>query len=217
MATVDGLEFYFMITPIKIKEQRHPTERDSLQHWSPPVHNHHFEPDRTNSTGWHQWSQQGTRCLNWNHDPADTRSCSLFFDYERNYFLVTQNDCTTSEFNDIIETDEPWKRLQFEHRPFPDGRQISLVTSYPADGEFSLHAMGGRTWMPELLPLNYDGYDRSHYADMAGDLPILLGLAAFTCEPQQVALLRTMNQNFRPPRWIPHNTSPPAPCSTLIL
>jgi hypothetical protein len=217
MATIKDLEFYFMITPIEIREQRMETKFDQLQHWYPPIRNDHFRPDTANSTGWRRWTQRGITHFNPPTDPPGTESCSIFFDCGRNYFLLVQDDCLTTSFNNLTEFAEPWKRLQFEYkRPRRDRPQMSLVTMYPADGEFMLHAQGAPTWMPELIPHTYDGLDRSRRADVAGKLSVLLGLAAFTCEPERHVLLSTMVNNFRPPRWIPNNIVPPAPCSMLI-
>ncbi|QKX61173.1 uncharacterized protein TRUGW13939_08320 [Talaromyces rugulosus] len=213
MATIQDLEFYFKITPIKIREQRKETEYDQLQHWYPPFKNYHFRRDTTNSTGWHRWTQQGITPFNAPTDPPGTKSSSIFFDCGRNYFLLVEEDCLTTDFNEMIEFDEPWKRLQFVYKPpRPDRPEMSLVKVFPADGEFMLHARGAPTWMPELIPYTYDGTERSRRANVAGELSVLLGLVAFTCEPKRHALLSTMVNNFRPPRWIPNNIAPLAPC-----
>ncbi|CRG87285.1 hypothetical protein PISL3812_04302 [Talaromyces islandicus] len=212
MATMQDLQFYFMITPIEISDQRMQPDFDQLQHWYPPIRIDHFRPDAANSTGWHRWTQRGITQFNEPIEPPGTKSCSIFFDYTRSYFLIAQEDCLTSEFSEIVTFTEPWVRLSFEHTRHEDGRLMSLLTFHPAGSEVSLHAQGGPTWMPELLPYTYDGVDRSQHADVAGQLSVLLGLAAFTCEPERHALLRTMEHNFQPPRWIPHNLDQPAIC-----
>lgn len=216
MATIQDLEFYFMITPIEIREQRMEKDFDQMQHWYPPIRNDHFTPDAVNSTGWHKWTRRGITRLDESPDPSETETCSIFFDCGRNYFLLVQEDCLTKKFNKMDAFTHPWARLVFEHTRHRDGTLMSLLTVFPADGDYMLHAKGGPTWMPQLFPCTYDGFDRSQHADVAGQLSVLLGLAAFTCEPERHVLLRTMEHNFQPPRWIPHNPDHLALCSMLF-
>ncbi|KAH8702258.1 hypothetical protein BGW36DRAFT_424540 [Talaromyces proteolyticus] len=196
MEPLAGLEFYFKITPVRIVGA---DRVDPLGHWLPPDNRGNFRCDDSNSTGWCHWSTSAVQTLDSvPGDPAGVTSCSIFFDYERQYFLLAQADCTTRRFEAIFRgyEAEAWRRLGFRH-VLRHGQPLSLLQFDPAD-HFTMHARGG---IPQLLPRNYDGPGRQEYANVAGKLLILLGLAAFTSEPESRSIVATIRDSFRLPYW----------------
>lgn len=109
----------------------------------------------------------------------------MFWCEDRQAFLQVPYDCTKVDVSDALSTSErdiplPWSGLTFRHAPGPDNRSLSLV-GYAYE-ELILDAPGSLVWMPELLPEQYDGYlNDGEPARLAGDLSIIIGLAAFLC------------------------------------
>ncbi|KAL1970890.1 hypothetical protein VTN77DRAFT_2724 [Rasamsonia byssochlamydoides] len=207
MEAVRGLCFLFNITPVKIRGNR-PEERvGPHDHWIPPLRHRYFSRDEANSTGWYRWTATGIQEL---VSPprlfAEPNTCSIFFDAERGSFLVAPADCSQRDISELIQQNGAlqagWGRVGFNHSTYGN-QELSIISFCPAE-DYKLSARGSRCWMPELIPETYDNQERDKFTDLAGELSILLGFAAFTCEPRRDEILYTLRKSFRLPRWIPH-------------
>ncbi|KKA21826.1 hypothetical protein T310_4172 [Rasamsonia emersonii CBS 393.64] len=212
MEPVARLRFLFNITPVDIRENLPERRIPPDNHWAPPLTYDCFTRDRENSTGWCRWTSNGVRQLESPPTirPSETSTCSIFFDSERSSFLITRADCSRQNVSDLErENNAPqagWGRVGFNHGRTPDNQTLSIVSFHPAEA-YTLSARGSPYWMPQLIPATYDKPYSDTYTVLAGELSILLGFAAFTCEPTREEIIRTIGSNFRLPRWIPHPES----------
>lgn len=143
----------------------------------------------------HYWTQYSTTSMFWCEDSRG--------------FLQVPHDRTKVDVSDALSTSErdiplPWSGLTFRHTLGPDNRSPSLV-GYAYE-ELILDSLVSLAWMPELLSQRYDGRlnDRGT-ARLAGDLPVMIGLAAFSAPPDK--MMEAIRNSFRAagPHWIPHD------------
>ena len=109
-----------------------------------------------------------------------------------------------------------WRRLMFNHIDH-DSTAVSVIGF---DLEHNvLASQGSSNWMPELLPQTYNhNQDIVHGCSymaprtgLAGDLSVLLGMAALSVRPSITPngnmfapILRTLERSFTPPVWREH-------------
>ncbi|RJE21722.1 hypothetical protein PHISCL_05936 [Aspergillus sclerotialis] len=208
MPQIQDLTFLFQISPVSINPDV-PENRKFGGYWFPPETSEAFTIDTSNQTGWVQWNRgtHGTPNILAAYQPSALPSpsdheevCSIFFDSECGYFLVTPTDCSQTGSTDP-SWDLGWKRLGFEHL---DQGRLSKVT-FVAE-HHTLGGRGARQWMPDLLPESYNNHGTSEITGITGDLVLLVAMAAFTCEvPSRGDFLITMRDHFCPPLWIPRS------------
>jgi hypothetical protein len=211
-SSLASLCFLFNITPVRISVNCPERRVGPHNHWTPPVTRNCFLRDQTNSTGWYKWTPNPNEARPWSNPvPERQLTCSIFFDKDINQFLLARNDCSQENVSDSINEHDVeqagWCRVAFEHSSTRDHRDLSIVRFDPAD-DYILKSRGGPSWMPQLIPSTYDNPRSDRYTDLAGELPILLGFAAFTCEPRRADIIDTIRSHFRLPRWIPHQPNP---------
>lgn len=219
-----NLTFLFDIIPVVIKPDI-PENRKFNGYWYPPESKDDYTIDERNQTGWCLWTNANaygpisiTRSPDTATSPADSNEedgeevCSVFFDSECNYFLVTPTDCmqtgSTSRMWDV-----GWTRLRFENlsQPQPQSPQtqrqeapnrLSKLT-FVAE-RHTLAGYGAPTWMPQLLPETYDDHETPQApTGLVGELCLLVALAGFTTPPIREEFLTTMRRHFCPPLWVP--------------
>jgi hypothetical protein len=144
------------------------------------------------------------------------RTSSIFWCRDHQTFLTVPYDCTVVNVADMAAVDEldNWERLKFFHETlgfYSENRAVSVVGHrYPED---KLAATGPTRWVPQLIP---DAHQRNGdpaqlgingTSLLAGDLSILLGLAALSTTPSTVPL--TIQECFRPhplnSNWVTHD------------
>lgn len=211
--TLADLTFLFNIVPVKVKCSA-VENRQYDGHWYPPTSKEDFVLDDLNSTGWCRWTvngvQENVHPVNTsNADDDDDDVCSVFFDSERDQFLVTHFDCVQKSVRSLIkDMGIGWSRVTFQHLDNQGCGKISKV-SFHTDDHW-LAARGSPTWMPQLLPKTYDNNGVNEYTGLIGELSLLLAFAAFSCEPRRRDMVATINRCFRPPRWINEERETPS-------
>lgn len=217
----EDLIFLFNIIPIRIKDNWPEMRLDSQNHWYPPFKKAAFEVDLSlwYSNLWIRWEQGNIQLLGPGIDllsgGAQIRCCSMFFDFERNFYVVAPYNCLAT---DVDQDDDyniynmPWRRINFEHKEtsLPSGgrgRPLSCLAFAPAT-RFHLHSAPHPAWIPQLLPDTYrsESPGSTFRTGLAGELTILLGLAAFSCEP--IKVIDTIRDSLRLPVWQPHGSQP---------
>lgn len=216
----NDLVFYFSIIPVRIKDGWPQMRLDSQKHWYPPVRKAAFEvdPSQTYCNGWFQWWQGNIHPLGSVISfPPETqvRCCSMFFDYERNFYVVAPYNCLTTDADqdeDYNVYNMAWRRINFEYKEtcLPEGgrgRPLSCLAFAPAS-RFHLHSAPNPAWSPQLLPTTYfsESPGSSFKTGLAGELTILLGLAAFSCQPS--TLIEDLGKSLKLPLWRGHSSRP---------
>jgi hypothetical protein len=149
---------------------------------------------------------------------------SIFWCSDHETFLTVPYDCTVTNVKDKAKEDEldNWERLKFSYDKLHSnfGNQCVSVVGhrYP---ENKLAAMGPVSWVPQLIPGEHQRWDppavlnTSGPTTLAGDLSIVLGLAALSAAVENV--VETIQKCFRPGtrnlKWMSHGRATPA--STL--
>ena len=111
---------------------------------------------------------------------------------------------------DVASWDPGWKVLSFDHVPHSNGTYSSINL---LGGQKHLAAKGSSTWMPQLLPVEYD-YQRTTSegqpipssttsAGLIGSLPILVALAAFSAPKN--SLVPILTRSMAHMAWERHN------------
>jgi hypothetical protein len=165
------------------------------------------------NSNWYYWHNGIVREMpeaRWNHIQT-YRTSSMFWGHDRQAFLASPCDCTETDINTQLggNNDIPlhWRKLSFDNN-ITNHQCLSLIGyNYNRD---QLGATGSPAWMPQLLPevYQYQGTAQSHRTcQLAGDLSLLLGLAAFSTPPQTTieeigALLRMTNTGTE---WAGHD------------
>jgi hypothetical protein len=156
--------------------------------WLPPTKREAFTAIA--DTNWHYWYEGTVHNVpipNREHIKP-YRTSSIFWSHERQAFLQIPCDCTEIDEEEAMgghNQDVPvtWSRISF-HNEIRGNRCLSLI-GYGHEMN-SLGARGSPSWMPELLPdvYQYQGAQQKETCQLAGDLSVLLGLAAFSITPQ---------------------------------
>lgn len=234
--SLSNLTFLFDIMPVVIKPDI-PENRKFNGYWYPPESKDDYTIDQRNQTGWCRWTNanaNGPISITQSPDPATSPAdsngedgegvCSVFFDSECNYFLVTPTDCMQTGSTNRL-WDIGWTRLGFENlsqpqpqSPLSQGREaparLSKLT-FLAE-HHTLAGYGAPTWMPQLLPETYDNHETPQApTGLVGELCLLVALAGFTTPPIREEFLTMMHRHFCPPFWVPRPGSKPI-TSTLI-
>jgi hypothetical protein len=204
MPTVErDLRFQFKITPVTADEGIPHESGQWRGLWTPPTRRRLFARDDANSTEWYEWSSGGIRRLQDQTGPTDYRNCSIFFNKECRFFIVSESDCSESNLNEV-DGISPWRRVEFTHVQEENNENpLSRISFGPVES-CQLATRGHPVWLPELIPESYDnpsGYPGITH--LTGELSILLGAAAFTCPPQKEYIIQTIRRSFRLPYWIP--------------
>ncbi|KAL1998134.1 hypothetical protein VTN02DRAFT_6796 [Thermoascus thermophilus] len=209
--TLSNLTFLFKIVPVKIRLNV-AENRQADAHWYPPTAKEDFILDEANSTGWCRWSANGVQegVPSVNESGPDDDICSVFFDSERDQFLVAPVDCAEGGVQGLLEDmGIGWSRVTFQHLESRHHGMVSKLSFH--DHYHWLGAQGSPTWMPQLLPKTYNNNRRSdEYTGLVGELSLLLGFAAFSCEPRRNDMLTTIRESFRPPNWIYRQRNTPS-------
>jgi hypothetical protein len=159
---------------------------DSL--WLPPTECKAFTAIA--DTNWHYW-YEGTVY----EVPIQKRkeiqlysTSSIFWSHDRQAFLHIPCDCTEIDLKKAMGGDKKdvplrWGKISF-HNETKHNQCLSLI-GYGFEKN-QLGAKGSSRWVPELLPeiYQYQGTTQQGACHLAGDLSILLGLAAFSTSPQ---------------------------------
>jgi hypothetical protein len=129
-------------------------------------------------------------------------------------YLTVPYDCTEINVRDKADVDplDDWNRLKFGHESF-NGRPLTVIGHlYP---EEILAGTGPSSWIGELIPHVHQRHGEpaplnTHGTSLlAGDLSILLGLAALSTTPDQTR--NVIQTSFWPTKdtsgWVPHGTS----------
>lgn len=181
----------------------------------PPVVANAFEASEFSET--YTWAPGVLRRLNAEHAQNLTThsTSSIFWCSDHRTFLTVPYDCTAISVEERAREDEldSWERLRFGHESLylnNQHRAVSVVGHrYPED---NLAAVGPPSWVPQLIPNPHQRngspapQNASGTSLLAGDLSILLGLAALSTTPDTVPL--TIQQSFRPTEsfeWLMHN------------
>lgn len=192
-----------------VEERRLSKPPDSL--WIPSTHKEAFTISA--NTEWHYWDNGVVSSV-----PSERvghinpySATSMVWSNDRQAFLHVPCDCTAVSVKNAKGGREKdmsldWAKISFYHKRV-DNRCLSLIGYHYEKNK--LGAKGPPSWMPELLPIvyQYDGepeYDG--FCLLAGDLSVLLSLAAFSIEPQPEMqtigrLLRKTNQGTE---WYRH-------------
>ena len=139
------------------------------------------------------------------------RTTSMFWCYDRQAFVHVPYDCTAVDVKDAMgglqgNVPLPWNKITF-HNKIINNRCVSLLGyGYERD---ELGAPGSPSWMPELLPQRYQYQGTSATlgrCQLAGDLSIILGLAAFSMSPQATAksIGESLRRTASGTEWTPH-------------
>lgn len=225
MSHLFNLTFLFHITPLIIKAEA-PENRRFNGYWHPPDSKDDFVLDTANQTGWWKWATDSpvepSPSLNPSLCPStsssrssssnDEKLCSIFFDSECGYFLITPTDCASTGSTDS-SWDIGWTRIRINGlvvNPSTTTPTAAITTSPCKISKLTFFAerltlagTGSESWMPQYLPETYNNLESQTPTALVGDLALLVAIAAFTCEPRRNDIISTMNNHFRLPRWIP--------------
>jgi len=183
--------FCFAIKSVRpnyaVEERRVSDPPDSL--WIPPTRKEAFTI--VAETRWHYWENGSVSGVPLERvgqiKPYSTTS--MFWGHERQAFLHIPCDCTEVSVKNAKGGNEKdmsidWAKISFHHKRVHN-RCLSLI-GYHYENNV-LGATGSPYWMPQLLPIVYQYNGLPEYegsCQLAGDLSVLLSLAAFSIEPQ---------------------------------
>lgn len=209
----NSLRFEFKLDFINVDYDAQFELRNRNGDWIPPT-----RPEgvtRWATTGWVRWAATNmTRGTSMGS--PDVQVCSLFYNSETCSFLGVPYDCREKSVErEKDSTGLGWRRLMFDYTD--DAIPLSVIGF---DLQYHvLAARGSSSWMPELVPPTYNhNQERLHGSlsprtGLAGDLSILLGMAALSVAPTRrveemgPVILNVLGTSFRPPEWRRHNLS----------
>jgi len=194
-----------------------PNDAVAPQFSGPPYHLW-LPPDQMNGFtvldrgGWFQWSPG--RVLPVPPNEISTirvfSTVSLVWCPDRQAFLQVPYDCTERNVAEAYNDDGiplEWKGLSFHHKTNTQGRCISML-GYKYEKN-QLAARSSEIWMPQLLPQRYQCPEKPEYpgsCHLAGELSILVGLAAFSTTPKWMHwVIENCFHNGSDPVWTPHD------------
>ena len=178
--------------------------------WQAPVQMNAFTVSEHGD--WFKWSPGRVQPV-----PANERSTirplstvSLIWCPDQQAFLQVPYDCTERNvaevYNDVGIPLE-WKGLSFHHTANTEGHCISML-GYKYERN-QLAARSSKTWMPQLLPQRYQCPENPEYpgsCHLAGELSILVGLAAFsTTRTWMHWVIENCFHNGPGPAWMRHD------------
>jgi len=193
---------YFRIRHIEVAEdpQEPQRRRPPEYYWLPPVRRDRFAP-RPSYTSWFLWNPGADGPSSIYQCPPGVQNfltpykcSSMFWSTERHCYLHLPFDCTSQ--NAVEGTSDDWCRLSF--RTVPGGTQYVSVVGRGLESD-KLCFRGPDRWFEELLPVTYqtllvEGQTRP--CQLAGDLSMLLGFAAFSTIPDYS--VHAIRDSFRP-------------------
>src|SRR3984957_5196057 len=205
------VSFFYSIKSIK------PDDAVKPQITSPP-HSLWLLPDQMNAFtvlergDWYRWSPGKVRGV-----PPNERSTirvlstvSLIWCPDRQAFLQVPYDCTERNVAGACNKDGvplEWEGLSFHHKTNTEGHCISML-GYQYERN-QLAARSSKTWMPQLLPQRYQCAENPEHpgtCHLAGELSILVGLAAFsTTQIWMHWVIENCFHNGPIPAWTPHD------------
>lgn len=129
-------------------------------------------------------------------------SASMMFCGNFLKFMAARGDVTA---RDIVRMEDDWWPLMFDHH----ANYVSYLRT--AGQHKQLAAPGHSEWLKSLLPKAYD-YDVDNRegraipksGGLAGDLPLIIGLVAFSCSPGKLDSVLREAKSWRGDRWIKH-------------
>lgn len=132
-----------------------------------------------------------------NNVPLDCyKATTVFYCNPWTQFLTAFGDAGARDMTMSTEPNHRWWPLTFRH-----DRQISRVDVV---GEEYL-AGTGATWVDQLVPNAYNNYPPSHQsAGLAGDLPTVISLVAFSCPYDQLDDVLLVDRAWQNHQWIGH-------------
>jgi hypothetical protein len=170
------------------------------QRWMPPRCTREFRVE-TNSGPyqWHNGLVQPIPSAE-QHYWVQYSTTSMFWVEDRQAFLQVPYDCTKIDVREAQRGGVPskWEEISFHQTSW------LWLLGYKFERN-TLSTYGSSAWMPELLPERYGGHlNDGEPVRLAGDLSIIIGLAAFSGPPDK--MVETIQNSFRAagPRWTPH-------------
>ena len=182
---------------------------DNTGQWHPPRELGHNQILRCHSTGV-VFCCDGERIVAVRELPAEA---ALYYTYSiyhhTSVFWIVPFDATMHQVGDVHEGSDDrsdftaWRRMGFHYA-------LNHVSSATIAGEH--HRLSGQrrdqTWVQTLLPESYQSAGQylpngSGYGGLAGELPIILALIAYSVYEENVAWL--MQRSLQQGVWIDHN------------
>jgi hypothetical protein len=160
---------------------------------------------------WFQWSPGRVQRVPPNEIPTirPFSTVSLIWCPDWQAFFQVPYDCTEKNVAEVYSDDGiplEWKGLSFHHKINTNGHCISMLGYKYEKNE--LAARSSETWMPQLLPQRYQCPGNPEYpgsCHLAGELSILVGLAAFSTTPEWMHwVIMNCFHNGPTPAWRPH-------------
>lgn len=193
----------------EVEERRFSNPPDTL--WIPPTRKEAFTI--VAETRWHYWDNGSVSGV-----PPEKlgqikpySTTSMFWGNDRQAFLHVPCDCTAVSVKNAKGGREKdmlldWAKISFCHKRVVN-RCLSLIGYHYEKNE--LGAKGSPYWMPQLLPEVYQYAGVPEYEGsclLAGDLSVLLSLAAFSIEPQpQMQIIgRLLQKTSQGTEWHRH-------------
>jgi hypothetical protein len=177
--------------------------------WQPPVQTNAFTVIERGD--WYRWSPGEVQPV----PPNEISTIrllsivSLIWCPDRQAFLQVPYDCTEKNVAGACNKDGiplEWEGLSFHHKTNTEGRCISMLGYRYERNE--LAARSSETWMPQLLPRRYQCLGKPEYpgsCHLAGELSILVGLAAFsTTRTSMHWVIKNYFHNGPGSAWTPH-------------
>ncbi|KAL8849066.1 MAG: hypothetical protein Q9221_005910 [Calogaya cf. arnoldii] len=173
--------------------------------WAPPNRKNAYLRDRAGARlfRWKGGTMTDITAGNLNKQRSPYGVATIFTQWrDTNHLLAVTFD---AEKKDVAEEDGGWKPLSFDHVTLPGSQMLSLVGV--AGDQQQLAAPGSPAWTPQLLPTIYD-YDPKpktkfpYSAGLAGNLPLLFALPAFSAGPEHLS--HVLTSSMQPNRWHKH-------------
>jgi hypothetical protein len=205
------MSFVYSIKSIKPNDAVEPRfSRPPHPLWLPPIRMNAFTVLERGD--WYQWSPGKVQAV-----PPNERSTirllstvSLIWCPDRQAFLQVPYDCTEKNVVEASSDDDiplEWEELSFHHKINTEGHCIAMVGYHLERNQ--LAARGSETWMPQLLPQRYQCSENPEYpgsCHLAGDLSILVGLAAFSTTTKWMHwVIKNCFHNGSTSAWTPHD------------
>ncbi|KAH8805824.1 hypothetical protein F5884DRAFT_800741 [Xylogone sp. PMI_703] len=131
--------------------------------------------------------------------PQYYESMTVFYCNQFDHFFATSGDATVS--NRLPGTENGWLPLTFEHRQH--GHQ-NISDVYLGAGQLHLQVRNAR-WIDQILPQVYCWpWDGPTEGGLAGSLPLLIALIAFSCEDVNLEQILIHDHAWRHCIWHGH-------------
>ncbi|KAL8657718.1 MAG: hypothetical protein Q9226_001641 [Calogaya cf. arnoldii] len=187
-------------------KQRSVETNDGNRFWLPPNRKDAYLRDRASARlfRWRGGRMSDITAGNVNQQHLSPYGVATVFTQWRDteHLLAVTFD---AEKKDVADEYGGWKPLSFDHIAQPGSQMLSLLGV--AGEQHQLAAPGSPAWIPQLLPSIYD-YDPKpktkspESAGLAGNLPLLFALPAFSAEPEHLS--HVLTSFMQPNRWHRH-------------